>query len=769
MKSLAISLTLSVVCGAAIVSHPCGASSNAPHKSSSSAPSAGYPQTTTGATAPGSDKNVAGGSGSNAFSSAGGGTAAGTNAGVGPNPLGLSAGASPGAAFTGPGASPNPINATVGPAANASMSPNGAYPPPANPMASAMPQAPAALPQGGNSGNQPFAAGRCEPGGDHSALSRPETPAQGMQPVRRGGDIPCRSWRVADRPALATLLCLHGFGMDMNSYNHFGKQMADLGMAVYAIDIRGFGCWQEAEGYNKLDFPGAIEDVHEALKAIRKAHPDVPLILVGESMGGSVALQAMASAPALADGLICSVPAGDRFGEKATDVKVALGMLSGHRKVSIGKSIVKQITKDPSLRSKLRNDPRGRMTFSPKELMQFSKFMNRTDEEAKKITDAPVLILQGGSDRLVKPKGTASVYIKLGTKDKDMMLIGSSEHLIIEEGQSTEHVADIVSSWIYRHVVMQRFPNGRFTAESTGLSKDVFREANGHFRVGQGLVDLGDHKAAREHLLQAITIGRGSPIAMISAQILATLSKPVIAVNIGNSRVAGRFVSHDEAMANDKPSVIFFGARWIDPSYDLNEVLERGAARFGNRINFVRIDADDPKNQRLVEGYGVYVVPTILFLNPTNQIVGSEIGSLNDQTLLAALPKILFNNVANAPISIPANDAPGVRPTVVFFGSSKSIVSSQTEGMLEHACQPYAGRLDLIKIDAADPRNAPLLKQYGANQLPVVLFLNSSHDVVSYTTGSTNEEQIKQGLANVIFIKRLPLESVSSAAGGLNP
>ena len=165
-------------------------------------------------------------------------------------------------------------------------------------------------------------------------------------------EIPCRSWYRSDRLPYAVLLCLHGFGMNMNSYNEFGKHMSELGIPTYAIDIRGFGCWQDKK--QELDFEGAIKDVQTALIAIRKVHPDVPLILLGESMGGSLALQAMAENQTLADGLICSVPGDDRFGEKGVDLKVALGILTGSRKsIKVGNGIVNQITDDPKLRNEL--------------------------------------------------------------------------------------------------------------------------------------------------------------------------------------------------------------------------------------------------------------------------------------------------------------------------------------------------------------------------------------------------------------------------------
>jgi alpha-beta hydrolase superfamily lysophospholipase/thiol-disulfide isomerase/thioredoxin len=579
--------------------------------------------------------------------------------------------------------------------------------------------------------------------------------------VRCGGDIPCTSWIQPDRPPFAAFLCLHGFGMNMNSYREFGGAMAALGIPTYAIDLRGFGSWQAAKGYNEVDFDDAISDVQEALRAVRRAHPHLPLVLIGESMGGALALQTMASDQALADAVICSVPADDRFGEKATDIKVALAMLKGvHHKIPIGTAIVHRITKNPNLREELEKDPHDRIDFSPKELIQFQKFMNRTDEEAKKVSELPVLFLQGGGDRLVKPKGTKDVYSHVASKDKDLILIGSSEHLILEEGQFDGHVISAVTSWVYRHVVLPKYPQGVFTAGNTGLPAEKFHQAMGHYRIGQGLAELGDLDGARAHLLQAIAVGQGTPIALLANQTLAGISKPftVMSPETGTAAVDGLFVTHEEAMNNDKPTVIFFGARWIDPSYKLNEVIERAAAAYSSRVNFVRIDADDPKNQKLVEGYGVALVPSIVFLNGANKIVGTELGSLSDQTLVAEMPKILSPGEANIAINVP-REIIAAKPSIIMLRSKENPKNRDVEIALNRLIEPYIGKIEFTELDAEDPKNKTLLDQYRDRPLPVVLFLNSTHGVVSSASSPVGEQDLAQGVESITVEKRLPLEA----------
>jgi len=534
--------------------------------------------------------------------------------------------------------------------------------------------------------------------------------------------------------------------------------MSEIGIITYAIDVRGFGSWQSAKGYNELNFDRAIEDVRATLKAIRRAHPELPLVLIGESMGGALALQAMAGDQKLADGLICSVPADDRFGQKASDVKVAVAMLKGiHHKIAIGTGIVKQITRNPNLRNALENDPHDRLDFSAKELIQFQKFMNRTDDEAKEVTAIPVLFLQGGGDRLVKPKGTKDVYARVSTKDKDLILIGSSEHLILEEGQFDGHLVSSLTSWIYRHVVIPKYPQGMFTAENTGLPPASFHRAIGHLRVGQGLIELGDQDGARQNLLQAITFGKGTPIAPIASELLAGLTK-VPSTPAATAVADYLFVTHEEAMANDKPTVIFFGAKWIDASNSLNEVIERAAAMYSTRVNFVRIDADDPKSKSIVDGYGVVVIPSIVFLDGSNKIVATELGSLSDQALIADMPKILSAGQVDVAIEVP-KEVTATKPSIIMFGSHKVAENGNTEVVLNRLMEPYVGKVEFTELNADDPKNAALLKPYADKPLPIVLFLNSSHNIVSYTSGIASEQDLAEGLGALTAEKQLPLQA----------
>ncbi len=122
--------------------------------------------------------------------------------------------------------------------------------------------------------------------------------------------LPLRRWLPPGRPK-AVILALHGF----NDYSHAfampAKIWAEAGIATYAYDQRGFG---GAPGRGRWPGRAALAtDVAAACDVLRRLYPEVPLYLLGESMGAAVAIVAMTGEAGTPipniDGLILVSPA----------------------------------------------------------------------------------------------------------------------------------------------------------------------------------------------------------------------------------------------------------------------------------------------------------------------------------------------------------------------------------------------------------------------------------------------------------------------------
>src|SRR5712691_8421976 len=158
------------------------------------------------------------------------------------------------------------------------------------------------------------------------APARPVAVAEASLPARftdsdfiagDGARLPLHKWLPKGRIA-AVILALHGFNDYSDAFAMPAQVWAARSIATYAYDQRGFG---GAPGRGLWAGEGQLAvDAIIASRILRQAHPGRPLYLLGESMGGAVALLAMTGAMsgvtaapagkpvAAADGLILSAP-----------------------------------------------------------------------------------------------------------------------------------------------------------------------------------------------------------------------------------------------------------------------------------------------------------------------------------------------------------------------------------------------------------------------------------------------------------------------------
>ena len=155
-------------------------------------------------------------------------------------------------------------------------------------------------------------AAACAPMSQHAAVpgvgfAGPRLEADALI-AADGTRLPMTVWLAEGAPT-AIIVGLHGFADYAQSFVYAGPFWAKQGITTYAYDQRGHGRGAKDErgiwGSEAL----LTEDLKTMCALVRARHPGVPLAVVGESMGGSVAICAFASdTPPDADGLILASP-----------------------------------------------------------------------------------------------------------------------------------------------------------------------------------------------------------------------------------------------------------------------------------------------------------------------------------------------------------------------------------------------------------------------------------------------------------------------------
>ena len=88
--------------------------------------------------------------------------------------------------------------------------------------------------------------------------------------------------------ARAVLLIAHGYGEHSGRYGNVVEEFVPRGYAVYALDHRGHGR-SEGERVHVDHFDDYVEDLKTYLDQIRNETGDLPIYLLGHSMGSFIA------------------------------------------------------------------------------------------------------------------------------------------------------------------------------------------------------------------------------------------------------------------------------------------------------------------------------------------------------------------------------------------------------------------------------------------------------------------------------------------------
>ncbi len=261
-----------------------------------------------------------------------------------------------------------------------------------------------------------------------------------------GATLPLRRWLPEGAPH-AVILALHG----MNDYAHaFALPAIDWrrdGIAAYAYDQRGFGGALPRGRWAGVE--AMTDDLRDALAAVRAEHPGVPVYVLGESMGGAVALAALDDPEGLdAAGLVLVAPAV--WGREAMPASYRVGLfLAAHSvpwleigSAQVGRRptdnlwVLREMARDPGVLKATRMDA----VWGVVNLMDAA--LAGADD-----ADLPVLVLYGEKDRIIPRGPTLELIDRLPEKRTSVALYEKGWHMLLRDLQGWRVTEDI-AAWI---------------------------------------------------------------------------------------------------------------------------------------------------------------------------------------------------------------------------------------------------------------------------------------------------------------------------------
>mgnify|MGYP003630927329 FL=1 len=263
-----------------------------------------------------------------------------------------------------------------------------------------------------------------------------------------GTGLALQSWGALDHPS-AVILGLHGMGDYANAFMELGDALGPTGIAVYAFDQRGFG-----RSPTRPFWAGTrsmVDDASDMLVLLRARYPNVPIYLLGNSMGGAVAIVTAATRPSLMDGLVLAAPAVWDRNTMPWYQTVPLSMMSyglpwlplTGQGLDIWPSdnieMLRRLSRDPQMMSAVRVDM----------IAGVADLMDLAHARAADIS-VPTLLLSGQQDQVIPPDAIDAIDRDLRAQNLprySRCLYASGYHMVLRDLNGPVVIGDI-GRWI---------------------------------------------------------------------------------------------------------------------------------------------------------------------------------------------------------------------------------------------------------------------------------------------------------------------------------
>jgi alpha-beta hydrolase superfamily lysophospholipase len=243
-------------------------------------------------------------------------------------------------------------------------------------------------------------------------------------------------------------VALHGFNDYANAFAQPGDYLKARGIGVLSYDQRGFGLspgrglWAGTETY-KADLAAVVNQIH-------RRHPGIPVHILGESMGGAVAIAAMAGpAPPDVASLILSAPAVWSRSLMPWYQRALLALVASTLPdlELTGSGLKIQASDNIEMLRNLGRDPWVIKSTRVEAIEGLTDLMDTAQARAGEI-GIPVLVLYGARDQIIPKPPIEAILKKLATvRSSRWVYYPKGYHLLLRDLNAGQPLADI-AAWI---------------------------------------------------------------------------------------------------------------------------------------------------------------------------------------------------------------------------------------------------------------------------------------------------------------------------------
>ncbi len=269
-----------------------------------------------------------------------------------------------------------------------------------------------------------------------------------------GTTLYVQSWRP--RAPRGVLVIVHGLRDHSGRYARLAKELLARGFAVYAPDLRGHG--RSSGPRVTVDrFDQYLSDVDAALGYVRgREGSNVPLFLMGHSMGGAIVALHAERPTSHIDGLILSAPAIESYASRFE--RCGANMLADFSPMAPVFSLdMSKWSRVPAVRRDNEGDPLVYQRGAP--IATGTMLLDASDEAlaGAPFVHVPLLAMHGLGDRITNPAGSKAFVAASRSSDKTLKTYPKLYHDLWNEPERATLVADLVG-WLSAHAPLEEVP-----------------------------------------------------------------------------------------------------------------------------------------------------------------------------------------------------------------------------------------------------------------------------------------------------------------------
>lgn len=268
-----------------------------------------------------------------------------------------------------------------------------------------------------------------------------------------GAKLHLQKWLPEDAPK-AVILLVHGYAEHAGRYRYFAEHCVGKGYAVFAIDHWGHGQSDGTPGYVP-GFSVFHDGVDQLVADARQDFPELPLLLVGHSMGGLISATYLLTEQSKFAACVLSGPAIKAAEEPSAVLKAISGFLSRFfPKLGVIELDSNGVSRDPEVVADYLADPlvyNGKM--GARLAAEMLNNMTRIQASARQIS-LPVLLLHGEKDSLAAADGSVFLESQISSTDKKLRIYPELFHEIFNEPEK-DRVLNDMTDWLDKQLAAE--------------------------------------------------------------------------------------------------------------------------------------------------------------------------------------------------------------------------------------------------------------------------------------------------------------------------